>query len=250
LQKALILLLIVFLSGCSSLKKASEGNDISVAENEKEIINKVEANNLLYKSFYITKGSVEIKSINENRKLLFTLKHNQADQFLLVLRNNMGIEGARIYLSDDTLLINDRINKKLMYGKASDIQKITGIPLFFKSLLLGDKIEKASVLRESLETKEGKIYLNQYKEGFTGRSLIDIKEGKIKYCSWNKGPGTKEILIKYSKFNRDYRIPGSISFEDSKDSVSVLIKINKIDMAFSEKIEFIPGAGYKTEELK
>jgi hypothetical protein len=250
LQKALILLLIVLVTGCSSLKKASEGSNISVAGNERELINKIEENNLLPKNFYITKGSIEIKSVNENRRLLFTLKHNHPDQFLLVLRNNMGIEGARIFITDDTLLINDRVNKKLIYGKASDIQKITGFPLFFKGLLLGDKIEKANVLRENLESKDGKTYVIQYKEGFTGRSVIDIKEGKIKYCSWNKGPGTKEVNIKYSRFNKDYKIPGNICFEDSKDSVSIQIKISKIDMNFAEKIEFIPGAGYKMEELK
>ena len=250
MQKAVIILIALCISGCKVLKTTSENNSLLIPENTKTLINEIESNNLINKSFYIKKGSIEIESKNDTRKILFSLKHSQSDTLLLILRSNMGIEAARIFMSSDTVLINDRINRRLISGKPLEVSKITGIPVFFKSLLLGDKLPGAYVINENLLVNDKKLYINQYKDGFLGKSEVDIKAGKIKNSIWNKGPGTKEIIIKYSNFDKQIHFPKTIKFQCDIDSLSMVIRISKIDMNYKEKIEFIPDAGYKHEELE
>ena len=49
------------------------------------------------------------------------------DKFLISIKSHTGIEVARIFLTGDSIMINDRINKKLYYGSTSYLKNKYGL---------------------------------------------------------------------------------------------------------------------------
>ena len=109
---------------------------------------RIENQNLTKRNFFIQKAEIEILSEEENQKLIASIKFIYPDQYLISLKSKTGIEAARIFITDDTVLINDRINRKLYFGKPAQLKNKYGISPAVLPVVLGDFIKGNSKLDE------------------------------------------------------------------------------------------------------
>ena len=70
------------------------------------------------------------------------LKFEYPDKYLISIKSRTGIEGARIYISEDTILFNDRINKKMYYGSSLYLKRKYGLTTNFLPLIFGDIVSR------------------------------------------------------------------------------------------------------------
>jgi hypothetical protein len=251
LRKAIILSLIVIFSGCSTGRLSSERKKTDLTGIANNILEELGKNNISKRDFSILKGSVSFKEADKSGKYLFSLRHKDPNCYLLSLRNSMGIEGARIFMTMDTVLINDRINRRVLYGRPEILIRLTGIPGVFKELLFGDIILNKNQHSGKVEVIDNKIYVSQSIDGFHIKSQIDINVKKISNTRLNKGPGTNEVQFTYQSFYKGpIPFPRKILIKSSNSSIDALIRIDKVDFGLIDSLKFVPGKNYMYEEIK
>jgi len=251
LQKALILFLALCITGCRINKFVAEKSQTKQENDKNVILAKTKENNIGSIDFEITKGNAVVKFENEERKFGFSVKHKPENIYLISIRNLTGIEGARIFLNGDTLKINDRINRKYLTGNIKRINEIRNFPVILSEIVFGDISETANLHDELKETNDNKTIYYQYKEGFAGKSVIDPEISKVISATWSKGPGMNSVTFRYSNFKKGTKIyPEKIEISSSDNSLLLKLLITKISFNEIKEINFIPGEGYKKEELK
>lgn len=247
--KPLILILLVLLTGCSTLKsgktKTEHISSLSLG------LEKIKAQNLSDNDFNIKKAEVEITIGDEKQKLLASVKYKTPGFWLVSLKSNTGIEVARAYMTADTLLINDRLQKKLFYGKTNAIEKKYGIPFIALPVMFGDFIVGNLSGMDSTICTEGRNTQTIKFEKFEIKYFINCRDSKI-ISSNIRDLENKEIQITYSKIslvdNKKY--PARILVRDKTENCVIEIRIRNIDFNNIEKIDFIPGKGYENILLK
>lgn len=251
MRKTLIIILTIFSFGCSTNRFSSESSAISEEATIEKIVNEVKRNNLSEESFQIVKATITVNINNDSKKYLFSLKYSKPDKYLISIRNLAGIEGIRIFISADTVLANDRINKKLLVGKPKDIEKITGLPYQMINTIFGDLILKDGILRGDATRSLNRIIVVQGSYGKAWKSILDPGICKVVSTSLINEISIDEITINYSKFAKFSKpAPKIIELKDLKRNISAKIIIEKLVTPWSGEIEFIPGEGYSLDEIK
>jgi hypothetical protein len=253
LQKiALIVICIIFLSGCA-LSKYRKRENISFQEQhfQKGLLSNVIKQNLTNCSYFIKKAEIEISSNSFSEKFLSSIKFEYPDKYLVSLKSKTGIEAARIFVSRDTILINDRINRKMYYGSAFDVQKKYGIDNSDLSLLFGDFISDSLPDINVLECFNGKLSIDKEEEGRKKTYIIDCRKAKIVSFVYNNKWEGPEREINYSGFGKtgDKLFPGTIEFKDVKNKLFINILIRILEYPWNGSIEFIPGSKYELIRL-
>jgi Domain of unknown function (DUF4292) len=251
LQKSLIIILLILANSCSQKLIISENNYISDNNTVQDIINKIKKNNINKEGFFIEKANISIKTINGSKKFLLNSKFQIPDKYLFSIKSSTGIEGERIYIEKDTLLLNDRNEKKLLFGKPKDLEKVSGIPYFIFKRIFGDLISEESSEIISLEKINNQIVFIQKSEEGIWKSVLNPKIEKVKSTEFSKNIGREKIEIIYSKFKKEGKhIPENIEYNDVNEGINIKIRILKIIIPWDGEVEFIPGKGYIKEEIK
>jgi hypothetical protein len=238
-------------AGCSPGKLSSGNKDTDLKRNAHQIVDQLIKNNINGTDYNVIKGSVSVRRSNKAVKYIFSLRHKAPDTYLLSIKNSLGIEGGRIFITHDTLLINDRISRKVLYGKPVMIEKLTGIPVFFKELIFGDVVLRSELKEEQIEIVNSKVFVNQMIDGFIGISQINANLDKITNARWSNGTGINEIQISYSNFEKEGKhFPRKIQIMSVKESSDLIIRVDRIDFGLIDSIKFIPGENYTYEEIK
>jgi hypothetical protein len=208
----------------------------------------IEKQNITKNNFFIEKARIEIFAGGASEHYLGTIKFLYPDTFLISIRNKTGIEGARIYFTGDTVLINDRINRKVLYGKPSMAGRKYGIspeiiPLIFGDYIFGDNSENIQ------SCIDGKASVNTGKHGYRISYLIDCKKAKVITASREGSNALSGAVFNYDKFifNTDLFYPSYISVEHS--DMIIKIRIDKIDINWNGNIEFVQGKNYEHIEI-
>ena len=251
MRKKVIIFLLTVNFSCSVERFGSNQEPIYVKNKIESIVYNTCKNNITNDNFLIEKGEISIKSKDERKRYIFTVKHKKTDEYLISVRNNIGLEGARIFLSDDTVLINDRIRKRLLYGTKNSIENIIGLPSSCLKMAFGDIIIGSDSSKRKIDQINNRIVVSEYLPGMISKSVINPRLCKVNTveCGINSGKGT--IFFKYSKFNRKGKLfPAIIEIRNEKEDESVSIRIKKLQLPWNGEIEFVPGNGYKKEEIK
>ena len=221
------------MGGCSISKKlentTSEYSSKHITDN---ILEDVKEKNITNLNFYIEKAEIEILTERGTEKYTGNIKFEKPDKYLISLKSRSGIEGARIYISNDSILVNDRINRKLYYANSLYLEKKYGFNLNCLSLIFGD-----IVVEKGYEENKGKCLEDRFK--------IDcLVKGFNNYVQ-------QSIGFKYDSFLsvNDILIPKVIEFEENQHNIHIRIKIKKVDFLWNGSIKFIPGRGYEIIKL-
>jgi hypothetical protein len=245
-----ILWLLIFISGCAVITKKSV-TDNKVPDDLKGycILKDIEIQNLTRNNFFIQKAEIEIVSGAESQKLIASIKFVLPDKYLISLKSKSGIEAARIYITADTVLINDRINKKLYYGKPEHLKKKFGIDPDVLPIILGDFINGNQKLDNKVYCSNGKADLDCAVGGMMISYTVDCKVKKLISARKEGSLNSSFAEIEYGSFIKkgNSLIPTKINLNNNTYSIAVTIE--KIESPWGGSIEFIPGSRYDLIEL-
>jgi hypothetical protein len=250
---AISIILSIILSGCSMSGKS--GRTVSNYERDAFFENSMESiinNNLSNENFYIQKADIRVIQDNISVRFIASIKFRKPDSLLISVRSRTGIEAGRAFITKDTILINDKINKKLLIGSPEIIESKYGIdPLLILSIL-GDVIIDEKEIKKSLDCRKG-IYSSEF--ALNNRIVeytIDCNKRKAVRAYFEGDIKTGNITIDYRDivFSNKMKYPQKIEIADDLKSINILLEIKKIESPWKGKIEFVRGAGYKVVKIR
>jgi hypothetical protein len=233
----LILILLLLGSSCSIIKKGDQTDNrlLSGSETEK-VIKNLAIQNITKNNFFIQKAEVEIASKQLNGKLIGSIKYKRPGTYLISLKSRSGIEALRIFISKDTILINDRINQKLLCASSD---------------YLSDNIVDSIVAVNDTQCVNGKLDLTGETAGIRMKYVIDCKLSKIISAGNVEGITDRRIEIRFDDFRKVGNVlaPGKIEIKDIKTESYIIIEIKKVEYPWNGILEFIPGNRYEITDL-
>jgi hypothetical protein len=242
--------LILTVSGCSASRKLSrkggnggDSGNVTVAD--------VFSRNITSRNFNIPKCEVEIKTDELNEKFIAGIKYEYPGKYLITLRTNLGIELARIFITSDTILANDRINRVLYFGKPSVLAYKYGVPFEIIPLIFGDLVFSMDNPAIMVECSGEKSELADVIAGRRISYNIDCVRKKIS-GSVVEGSGMRDNAnVQYSDFRNmsDMVVPSKIEISNNGSSNMITLQIDRIEQ-WEGSIEFIPGNRYNRIELR
>jgi hypothetical protein len=223
-----------------------------IQDTDLKTIESVIVNNLSAENFHIQKADISVTQDNFSTRFTASIKFRKPDTMLITVRSRAGIEAGRGLITKDTILINDRINNKLMVGSPSVIGPKYGIEpaLFF--VLFGDMIVKETDKNRVVNCIKG-ISREEYEiNGKRVEYIIDCKKRKATQAYLAGDIKSGNITIRFSDIADidQMKFPRRIEINDDLSSLNILLEIRKIERPWNGKIGFVPGQGYKVIVLK
>jgi hypothetical protein len=247
-----ILLVLVFTSGCSALRKQKGSYSPGVIESHGvNLIDRILNQNLTSKSFYIERAEFIIRSDDGEKSGLGTMKFLYPDKFLISIKGNSGIEVARIFLSGDSIKINDKMNKRLFYGSTSYLKEKYGVTTSILPVILGDYVNDEKIDSSKINCINGNFNINGIVKNVKVQYLFDCELAKSKLTIPEENRNGNGLEIRYGKFFNVNNInaPGIIEISDKHRNTTIEIRIDKIDIPWEGTIDFIPGRQYEIIRL-
>lgn len=242
--------LYILVSGCSVLKKESgqEKRPATLSQGKFKLSG-LEEQNITGSNFFIQKAEIELDSDGENQKFLASIKFVCPDKYLVSLRSRSGIEAARIYITADTILVNDRINKSLYYGKPQVLARRYGISFDLLPVFFGDFIKGNDLSDKEIVCSGGNAVINCVVKGIPIEYTVDCDSRKVISAHKEGSMNSSYAELEYGNFisKGTGLLPSVISLNFNKTVIG--IKIIKVDSPWEGSIEFVPGNRYKLIEL-
>jgi hypothetical protein len=248
----LIFFLGIAVSGCSvtrnSSKTLSADKGITFSDN---VLEDVKRQNITNNGFFIQKAEVEIVTQTMNENFIATIKFSFPDRYLISLKTRTGIEGARIYINKDSVIVNDRINKKLYFVNELYLEKNFGISQDLLAVIFGDIVVDSRDSSKKVICVSNRSEAEFISKGVRFRYLIDCEKRKSVSTKLINNYVQNGVEIEYRKFIKrsGVLIPGEIEVVEAKTNTKIIIKILKIESPWNGNFDFIPGKGYELIEL-
>lgn len=249
----IILFLGITVTGCSvSRNRNSSLSSERIDTTSGNVLESTSNQNITNQGFFIQKADVEILSQTVNEKFVATIKFSFPGKYLISLKSRTGIEGARIYINNDSVAVNDRINKKLYFVNSLYLEKNFGLSADLLGLVFGDIILDKKAFSKILICEKNRLESECTVKGVSLRYLIDCNKRKSVSVGLINNYIQKSVEIKYNRFvNRSgILVPGEIVVSDYNTNVKIRIKIIKMETPWNGTVEFIPGKGYELIELE
>lgn len=245
---ALYLILFTF-TGCSVFRNQNSNN---IGNKSTLDLQDLKKDNLTNNSFFVQKAEVEMVSENEKESFLVSVKFCKPDSFLVSLRSKTGLEAARIFMTADTLLINDRINRILYFGSGKDLKKKFGYSSKLLPVLFGDLI----LLNSNIITVENclnEVYtVNSNYDTYSLKYSIDCNSDRLEKLEVSGGIDTNPLVLEFSETRKSGNVIyySKVKVYDFRKAKYLNINYRKIDSPYSGFIEFIPGKNYEKVRIK
>jgi outer membrane biogenesis lipoprotein LolB len=255
LQKVNLILIIIIglLTGCSVTKRSARNVFGSGAvPGNAMVVQSVTRNNISNYDFFVRKAEITVRQESYNENFNTNIRFRRPDSLLISLRSKLGIEAARIFITSDTLMVNDRINKKLIVGNTKSLEKKYGIDFNLIFTILGDFVVDKKDLNRPIKCVNGifsdTFFIEGRKVVYTG----DCRKGKIKDAYFEGAITKGNISMKYEKYRSfdGIMLPENIEMKDDLSGLTVEIKIGSAEAGWNGKIKFIGGGGYEVISLK
>jgi hypothetical protein len=253
LQKIVFILIFYLLGVSCSITRNSNirKSEFSKGFETENILESVRKVNITNRSFFIQKAEINIKSQSGRQRIIGSIKFDLGKRYLISIKGLSGIEAARILVSNDTILINDRLKRTLFYGSAAFLANKYGIPITVIAGLLGDFIYRGKEEESRSNCRDGKLSINFSENEVNVKYLIDCTKKKVilTVCEKKNEDGKKEINFDRFERNEDIVYPRRIEYKDLYNNVTITILIKKFESPLDGKIDFIPGKNYKLIRL-
>lgn len=246
-----ILFVLIFLAGCKVARTEFSGREKGIS-NDNIYLETILSKNITKKDFIIQRAEIQFNTKEEKEYFNAVIKYKHENVYLISIRSKGGIEAARIYVSKDTIMVNDRINKKLYYGSSVYLKEKYGISADNLALIFGDILYKKNTDKEKIECAEGEKKLTEIIDSIKIDYTIDCGLGKIKSAAIEKNGTKNRIEINYSDFcfENGTEYPGKITVESPNKEMQFVIFIRKAEFSEDVKINFIPGENYDRIRLQ
>lgn len=242
----------ILLGGCTVSKRLENSKtevfDRSLIGN---ILESVKDENITNNGFFIEKADIEIEGENGDQKFTCNIKFEKPDKYLISLKGRSGIEGARIYISEDTILVNDRINRKMYLANSFYLNRKYGFSISCLPLIFGD-----IVLDTGEKEKIGRCLDNRFRtdcliKGSIVSYEIDCKRKKILFADVSNNSVQQSVRLEFNSFFyvNNILIPKIAEFVENQFRTTVRIKIRKIIFPWNGSIKFVPGKDYEIIKL-
>ncbi|HOB82872.1 MAG TPA: DUF4292 domain-containing protein [Bacteroidales bacterium] len=251
--KEIILIVTVILSGCTAVRKANVTIPaVRNVENDMSLTERIIGSNLTAKDFNILKANVEVINNGEEQKLIASIKYRRNGNYLVTIRNRSGIEAARAMVTSDTVLINDRIYRRLYCGSSDYLSNKYGVSADLLPLVFGDYLDGLTETEVLKDCSNGTSEIQGYHHNKELWYSLDCKSAKVTSVTVSEKYGTAGINMKFGNFKSEGNslYPGRISLEDVSGKTKILIEIISIDFADQRELEFISGRNYERIILK
>jgi hypothetical protein len=245
-----ILLFSYILSGCSVFRPSLE-QDVGIAGKwgNKTLIQILEEQNVTSNNFFIQKAKIEIISGGITENFLASIKFLKPDTFLISLRSMTGLEAARIFLTKDTILVNDRINRQLMYGRRGAAESKYGVSSEMLPVILGDYINRTEGRDIEAACKDGFAVLPSNILGAKFIYKVDCKGGKAISVLREGSIEKNSVIINFENFIRMNNIVYPSVIKVKYPEMELNMEIERMESPWIGDIDFIPGKNYEVIEL-
>jgi hypothetical protein len=249
---AIILFLGIVASGCSVTRKSGSKHaafpELIETKNDLENVTK---QNITSAGFFIQKAEIELSNQNGKQKFIATVKFAYPDKYLISLKSRTGIEGVRIYISKDSLIGNDRINKKMYFVSVFYLKQKFGLTQSLLPLIFGDLIKGEKQQEPEEKCVGGSL---EFKTLFKGVNLsynIDCWKSKTSIVDVSNFYLEQSVKLRSIGYMNTgvITIPKVIEIEDLSQYSKIRIKFVKIEYPWNGNVKFIPGRGYEIIEL-
>jgi len=255
LQKVIVIIILtaILSGGCSvSRKKLDTGSSTANAVIDKNSLESLIVNNLSNSDFHIQKAEIKVIQNNISVRFSANIKFRKPDTLLITVRSKSGIEAGRALITKDTILINDRINKKLLIGSPSVIGPKYGIEPSLIFVLMGDIIVDDKDFKRSVNCIKG-IYKDEFKiNGRNVEYIVDCDNRKATGAYFEGDVRSGNITFKFNNIVRqgNIRFPSEVEVIDDLNSISIILNIKKIESPWNGRITFIPGYGFRVAKIR
>ena len=154
-------------------------------------IGETRKHNLSNNDFNVKRADVVLNVNGDEQKFIASFKYKLPGIWLISMKSNTGIEAARAWITADTVLINDRLHKKLYYGKSNSLEEKYGIAVRAIPVLMGDFIEADRKIDNSIDCIEGIDEEVEKFENCKVEYVISCRENKMIRIE-NTSPRQKE----------------------------------------------------------
>lgn len=250
----IVLAATVLITGCSTARKTgktSVGNAKESATTD-YTVESVIMNNLSNNNFYIQKADINIIQENISVRLVADIKFKKPDTILITIKSRTGIEAGRAFITKDTLIVRDRINKKLLIGEPEALGAKYGVDPSFILAILGDIVVEEKDKTESMKCLRGDFSREFKVHGKNVEYIIDCQRNKLKQAYFEGDIKSGNITITMNEIIKSGNViyPGKIIINDDLKSMSVVIEIRKIESPWDGKISSVSGQGYKVVKIR
>ena len=164
------------------------------------LLSNVRDQNITKENFNISKAEIEIVSDNDRKTILASVKYSKPDKYLISIKSKTGIEVARIYITSDTVLINDRFNRILYYGSTDILYKRYGITKDLISLLFGDYNDLKCVSNDRSVCRNGRLEIVCTDKNTEINYEIDCDRNKVMVTILTSQIGRNELKLSFNDF--------------------------------------------------
>jgi len=254
LRKIIYILLIAstITGGCSATRRTGAGMIQPSVEGDAAMLSEVVRNNISNYGFNISRADVSYSIEGVSGRLTAGIKSKGQDTLLVAVRHTTGVEIARIFLTADTLLINDRINRRVMSGNPEYLEMRYGINRSLIMLVLGDIFIKQVDRNMKENCQKGILSMQTRLEDGRINYEIDCKLRKITGATLSRSSTNDRITIRYRNFIKkgNHMVPGRIEVEDMKNKAVIRVEIRSIEIPWKGNIDFVHGTRYKIIRIK
>jgi len=243
----------VFCTGCFVSRIVSNGDKDYKGKAQALADHKtLEKENLTRNNFFIRKAEINIVSQEGKKNGLASIKFEKPDKFLISVKTKAGIEAVRVLITDDTILINDRLNRKLFYGSGGYLRKKYGVSAAVLPVILGDYLNED--LKDSIKSdcQDLKRIIKGSIKNLRINYIIDCKYGKSILTVPVNDLSESGLKIRFGNFLKrgETVYPGRIEIFNDQNKAGIRLMIRNIESPWLGKIEFIPGSRYEKIFLK
>jgi hypothetical protein len=247
LRKVTYILLIIILTGACAVTRRQKRENNAISNTQLDLLKSIVNQNLTSRSFFIERAEFKIITEEGEKSGIGTIKFLMPDKFLISIKSHTGIEVARIFLTGDSIMINDRFDKKLFYGSASYLKSKYGLTTAILPVVLGDYVNDFKLDSTRINCINDKLSVDGIVKNVKVKYQIDCNYGKSMLTIPDDSANVNGLQIRYSEFFKinGLNTPGRIEISDKLDNTVIQIMIEKIIIPWEGSIEFIPGKQYE-----
>ena len=222
-RSSLLILVIITLSSCQTQRISFRRNlDVD------------------YVNFNYLIGKAKLKYNDGKQNVSFAANFRiKKDSLLWMSASKLGIEGARMLVTQDSVFILDRLHKRFLSQSLSDLSEKFDFQIDYnliESVVLGNLIHPYS--KEKLDKSEdGYLKYDQQQESFIFNNYIGRKTKKLEKLRVEDTNTNTVISVNYGNFKEvdeeifPFSIGAVIDYAESKKDVDISIGFNRAEIA-------------------